>query len=85
MLGTQRAVIVFYIEQPDGKSVPATDVVHHLKQKLKLDESLLSFSVVNLQTTICQNKCSGHGVCNEQTRKCLCEAFWMQDLFKYIS
>lgn len=81
--GTERAVIIFYIEQPDGKAVPATEAVHHLKQKITLDESILGFSVVNLQTTICQNQCSGHGVCNEQTRKCLCEAFWMQDLIKY--
>lgn len=81
--GTERAVIIFYIETPDGKAIPALDVVHNLKQKLKLDESLLGFSVASLQTTVCQNKCSGHGVCNEQSRKCLCEAFWMQDLFRY--
>jgi hypothetical protein len=42
----------------------------------------LGFTVTKLQTTICQNNCSGHGVCVEQTRKCECEAFWMQDMFK---
>lgn len=81
--GTGRAIVVFYIETPDGKPISATDVVHDLKQKLVLDEDLLGFSVVSLQTTICQNNCSGHGVCNEETRKCICEAFWMQDLFRF--
>lgn len=80
--GTGRAVIVFFIEGRDGKAMYAVDVLHQLRQKLNLDESLLGFSVVALKTTVCQNNCSGHGVCNEETRKCLCEAFWMQDLFR---
>lgn len=81
--GTGRAVIVFFIENGDGKAATAVDVLHQLRQKLTLDESLLGFSVVSLKTTICQNNCSGHGVCNEETRKCMCEAFWMQDLFRF--
>lgn len=24
----------------------------------------------------------GHGVCNQETRQCLCEAFWMQNLIQ---
>ncbi|GLH15388.1 Dyslexia-associated protein KIAA0319-like protein [Gryllus bimaculatus] len=37
-------------------------------------------SVASNQTAVCQNNCSGHGVCDQATRQCLCEAFWMQDL-----
>lgn len=81
--GTGRAILTFYVESPDGKVISATAIVRELKQRLKLDESLLGFSVVSLKTKICQNNCSGHGVCNEETRKCLCEAFWMQDLFRF--
>lgn len=76
--GNGKTKITFYVETMDGKSVPANDVVQHLRQKLRVDASLLGFSVAKLQTTICQNNCSGHGVCNELTRKCECEAFWMQ-------
>ena len=28
---------------------------------------------------------SGHGVCDQESRQCYCEAFWMQDLIqKYL-
>lgn len=77
-LGTERAIISFYVETADGKPQPATEVVQYLRQKLRVDASILGFSVSQLQTTICQNTCSGHGVCNEQTRECMCEAFWMK-------
>lgn len=77
-LGTNRAVISFYVENENGKPLYANDVVQHLRQKLRMDESLLGFTVIKLQTVICQNNCSGHGVCDEQTRNCICEAFWMQ-------
>nr|CAD7399336.1 unnamed protein product [Timema poppensis] len=83
---TRHAVIVFYVDQKGGKTVlsgPA--VVKRLKEKLKQDSGLLELSVANIQTAVCQNNCSGHGVCDQASRQCLCEAFWMQDLIsKYL-
>nr|CAI5843930.1 unnamed protein product [Callosobruchus analis] len=79
---TSKAVVTFYVEGSNGKLIPANDVVHHLRDKLRVDASLLGFTVANLRTAVCQNDCSGHGVCDEVTRQCRCEAFWMQDMFK---
>nr|CAD7429431.1 unnamed protein product [Timema monikensis] len=83
---TRHAVIVFYVDQKGGKTVlsgPA--VVKRLKEKLRQDSGLLELSVANIQTAVCQNNCSGHGVCDQASRQCLCEAFWMQDLIsKYL-
>ncbi|XP_018324122.1 dyslexia-associated protein KIAA0319-like protein [Agrilus planipennis] len=79
--GTNRAILSFYVEDRHGKPLPASVVVEQLRKKLRVDESLLGFQVTRLQSVICQNNCSGHGVCDEQTRRCVCEAFWMQDLF----
>ncbi|KAJ8953581.1 hypothetical protein NQ318_003003 [Aromia moschata] len=81
-VATGKATITFYLESPEGQPIPANDVVRHLRQKLKVDATLLGFSVAKLQTAICQNNCSGHGVCDERTRRCECEAFWMHDMFK---
>lgn len=71
-------MISFYVETQDGNPLSANEVVEYLRQKLRVDASLLSFSVASLKTTVCQNNCSGHGVCDEQTRDCICEAFWMR-------
>ncbi|KAG5899774.1 hypothetical protein JTB14_006109 [Gonioctena quinquepunctata] len=79
---TSKTLLSFYIENSQGKPTPANDVVQYLREKLRVDASLLGFSVEKLQTTICQNNCSGHGVCDEQTRMCKCEAFWIRDMFK---
>ncbi|XP_023029330.2 dyslexia-associated protein KIAA0319-like protein isoform X1 [Leptinotarsa decemlineata] len=80
---SSKTLLSFYIENAEGKPTPANEVVQYLRQKLRVDASLLGFTVTKLQTTICQNNCSGHGVCDEQTRECKCEAFWMQDMFKF--
>jgi hypothetical protein len=57
---TGRAVIVFYVEQKNGKGVlPGPTVVARLKEKLLQDSGLLELSVANIQTVICQNNCSG--------------------------
>lgn len=75
--GLDMAQITFYVEMADTKPKSANEVVAHLREKLKFDAGILGFSVAKLQTTVCQNNCSGHGACDEQTRECLCEAFWM--------
>ncbi|KAK7867796.1 hypothetical protein R5R35_001209 [Gryllus longicercus] len=78
---TGRAVIVFYVEHRDTHLIlPGPAVVARLKEKLTRDSGLLEMSVASIQTAVCQNNCSGHGVCDQATRQCLCEAFWMQDL-----
>nr|XP_022906199.1 dyslexia-associated protein KIAA0319-like protein isoform X1 [Onthophagus taurus] len=86
--GTTNPIITFYVESgvDNQTPLPANDVVKHLRKKLAIDAGLLGFTISRLQTTICQNNCSGHGVCNELSRKCTCESFWMEDLFKiYLS
>lgn len=78
---TGHAVLVFYVEEK-GSIVPAPQVVNQLRSRLAQDAGLLELSVAGIQTTVCQNNCSGHGICDQATRQCLCEAFWMQDLIK---
>lgn len=81
-----RAQMLFYVEDKSDKTiVPGPLVVSTLKTKLEQDVGLLELSVANIQTEICQNNCSGHGVCDKVSRLCLCEAFWMQNLIrKYL-
>ncbi|XP_068081362.1 dyslexia-associated protein KIAA0319-like protein isoform X2 [Anabrus simplex] len=78
---TGRAVFIFYVEHKTSHNIlPGPAVVSRLKEKLTQDSGLLELSVANIQTAVCQNNCSGHGVCEQATRQCLCEAFWMQNL-----
>lgn len=65
--------------------MPGPAVVAMLKNRFRQDTGLLEISVIQIRTLICQNSCSGHGVCDPDTRTCLCEAFWMEDYFaKYF-
>lgn len=51
-----------------------------LKAKLGSGK-ILDYSIVRLDLTVCQNNCSGHGFCDQKTKQCICEAFWMPNLF----
>lgn len=55
---TGRAVLVFYVQTAHG-ALPGPAVVRTLKHKLAQDSVLLQLSVANIQTTVCQNNCSG--------------------------
>lgn len=82
---TGKAKLIFFVQQENNgviKSLSGVEVVQRLKDKLLQDSELLQLSVASIDTAICQNNCSGHGVCNEETRQCLCEAFWMQNLIE---
>ncbi|KAH9492598.1 hypothetical protein Btru_024031, partial [Bulinus truncatus] len=51
-----------------------------LKSKLASGK-ILDYSVVRLNLEVCQNNCSGHGHCDQKTKLCICEAFWMPNIF----
>lgn len=56
---SKRAQLYFFVNDSKNKTLPGPDVVSMLKAKLKQDSSLLQLSVDHIQTTICQNNCSG--------------------------
>lgn len=56
---SKRAQLHFFVDDNKNKTLPGPDVVSMLKSKLKQDSSLLQLSVDNIQTTVCQNNCSG--------------------------
>ncbi|XP_063407040.1 dyslexia-associated protein KIAA0319-like protein isoform X3 [Mytilus trossulus] len=56
-----------------------------LSEKLRsAGNQILSYQVINIDTIICQNNCSGHGHCGKKNRNCICDAFWMENFFKTL-
>jgi len=54
-------------------------VAELLRRKVRADAGLLVAPVVDVDTAVCQNNCSGHGVCDRSSRRCVCHTFWMQN------
>jgi len=76
-LHTDATVLVFYVNDGQGKPLDGLQVERQLRTQLQKDASILGAFAVDIRTTVCQNDCSGHGTCNPITRACICEAFWM--------
>ena len=41
---------------------------------------LHSILIAITETSVCQNDCGGHGVCDEATRECRCQPFWIENV-----
>lgn len=83
---TGHVILIFYVshETKDGLAIMnALEVQRILKEKFWKDYSILGSSISEIRTVVCQNKCSGHGTCNQETRECICETFWTPDIFYY--
>uniref|UniRef100_A0A1L8D917 Putative serine-type protease inhibitor n=1 Tax=Nyssomyia neivai TaxID=330878 RepID=A0A1L8D917_9DIPT len=85
---TNQAIMVFFVENTENREgklnlVPGLEVEKILKEKFWRDVSILGSSLSDIRTTICQNSCSDHGVCNTETRSCSCDTFWMPDVFYF--
>uniref|UniRef100_A0A914DX77 PKD/Chitinase domain-containing protein n=1 Tax=Acrobeloides nanus TaxID=290746 RepID=A0A914DX77_9BILA len=62
----------------------ALKVVDALKaaEILQHEESMIrEFSIIKIHSLYCYLDCSGHGVCNNFTKECECEDYWMSNLF----
>lgn len=71
--------------QVNGKTeiMPGLAVETALNDKLWRDRSIIGIPVTDVRTTVCQNKCSGHGTCNSETRACMCSTFWMPSVYYF--
>jgi dyslexia-associated protein KIAA0319-like protein len=85
---TGQIIMIFYVEKLNGKTgilepMTALDAERILKEKFWRDYSILGASISGIRTAICQNNCSGHGLCHQETRACMCETFWMPSVFYF--
>lgn len=84
---TGHVILVFYVSRETKAGslevMNALEVQKILKEKFWKDFSILGSSISEIRTVVCQNDCSGHGVCDQETRNCLCDTFWMPDIFFY--
>lgn len=70
---TNRAILVFYVRNKKDKSViPGPEVVAKLKEKLRQDSGILQLSVANVETVVCQSKCSGTGFFSKRIKNRFC-------------
>ena len=81
------AILQFLVElindqESKVKIMTGIKAVDELRMKLKGGEDILDLKLVDLDTLICQNDCSGHGYCEQATRTCLCESFWIENFVR---
>nr|CDJ96805.1 dyslexia-associated protein KIAA0319-like [Haemonchus contortus] len=63
-----------------GVVVKAERAVAILRQETTM---LSDFQISTIQTLYCKLNCSGHGKCNDATKLCECDSFWMGNIFAY--
>ena len=80
------AILQFHVElkDPEGniKIKSGLKIVAELKSKLKDTDDIIGLKLIDLDTLICQNDCSGHGKCRQDTRSCVCESFWIENFIR---
>lgn len=76
----------FFSEQTgakENKVMGGFDVEVMLKEKLWSGSNIVGMPISDIRSTVCQNPCSGHGVCNADTRACMCNTFWMPNFYYF--
>ncbi|XP_071480902.1 dyslexia-associated protein KIAA0319-like protein [Diadema antillarum] len=76
---------VIFLAQNKTSHLPLSgvEVIRRLKSKgIAAQKTLLNYPVLEYDTVVCQNNCSGHGTCDQYTKRCVCETFWMENFFR---
>lgn len=81
---TDNAVLILYGQNDKGEVLDGGELARQLRVRIRQDDGLLQFRIVSVDTVLCQDQCSGHGVCQDSPggRECLCNAFWMENFLK---
>lgn len=75
-------IVLFYVKDKVSIARDGYEVAGILKEKIGNEEGFFEFRMLKVEAYICRNNCSGHGYCDRSTKTCVCESFWMQDIFK---
>nr|XP_014353719.1 PREDICTED: dyslexia-associated protein KIAA0319 homolog isoform X1 [Latimeria chalumnae] len=81
-------LLIFYIQSGHSNKVFKGAVVARTlrEQLMKEKADFLLYKVLRVDTTVCLLKCSDHGQCDPITKRCVCYAFWMENLIRlYLS
>ncbi|EDV22385.1 uncharacterized protein TRIADDRAFT_28661 [Trichoplax adhaerens] len=73
--------VVFYIVDDNGKVQKGAEIVSTLKSKAFKNLNR-KYWIVAIDTYLCHNNCSGHGVCDNLSKRCVCNSFWMENFIK---
>ncbi|GMT33614.1 hypothetical protein PFISCL1PPCAC_24911, partial [Pristionchus fissidentatus] len=71
--------VVFHVEEQDGwggfvSLVRVRDAIGILRARLTTKNEM---KIEKIQPFMCQLSCSGHGLCDAYTKKCVCESGWL--------
>lgn len=78
---------VLLIKGRDAKSnsiLPPKSIVDHLRAKLKPLRSASNVDILSINTYLCLSNCSNHGKCDRQSKRCVCNRYYMENWFKSI-
>ncbi|WKX99232.1 hypothetical protein Q1695_014258 [Nippostrongylus brasiliensis] len=64
-----------------GNVVNALRAVNILRKETSM---MKEFQISSIQTLYCKLNCSGHGHCNDATKQCECDNFWMGNVFAFL-
>ena len=59
-------------------------IANHLQTKIKSLRSTLNIKILSVDTYLCLSNCSNHGKCDQTTKHCMCNGYYMENWFKSI-
>lgn len=63
-----------------SKVVSGPELVKILRDEINM---IQEFHIESIDTLFCSLDCSGHGVCSNFSKECICDSYWMPNLFYY--
>ncbi|XP_028168662.1 dyslexia-associated protein KIAA0319 [Ostrinia furnacalis] len=69
--------LIFFLSK-EGKPLEGTKALALARIAATVEEG------AHVRSFLCLSTCSGRGVCDQATRTCRCDAFWMQSLFNQL-
>lgn len=59
-------------------------VANHLQSKIKSLRSASNVDIASIDTYLCLSNCSNHGKCDQKTKRCVCNRYYMENWFKSL-
>ena len=76
-------MLLFYVDDDvSGEPMDGQHVADVIKSKIGVGGKITDYVLETIEPYICRNNCSDHGYCDTTTKQCVCDPFWVANIFR---
>lgn len=80
----ENLLLIKGIDMKTQSILPPKPIANQLQKKIKSLRAASNMNILSIDTYLCLSNCSNHGRCDQKSKHCICQKYYMENWFKSL-